>query len=570
MHIEHWEQAVWNPDLVSKIARVHGLTRPTALLLANRPVPHEKLEPFFHPKLQELSDPYRIPGIREAAKRIWRAIRDGERILVYGDYDTDGMTSAVLLSQVLRENGGMPDIFLPDRLEDGYGLHPDVVRRAAEDGYQLLITVDCGISGTEGAAQAREVGLDLIITDHHQPPRELPDALACINPKLFEELKDLYELAGVGVCFKLCHGFIKYGREQGLGGFACDLRDMLDLVALGTVADIVPLLGENRSLVKFGLEVLSRQQRPGIRALCEKARVESPIRSQDVAFRLAPRLNAAGRLGHAEDALALLRADSIVDSYALATTLDGYNRERQQAELNVFRAAQKNLASQDMGDRFSLVVAGRNWHPGVIGIVASRLVRQYHRPSIVLSIDDNGIMNGSGRSLPGVDLVHALDACTSFLESHGGHPMAVGLSLKQDQLEAFCLCLEKVIREQQYGTLPPRKLTCDGAVELEELNEKFFSELQLLQPFGHSYPAPLFRFPCVRSSRVRICGKKNSRGMLQDATGTKIPFILFGLAPEELPAGDWDVAGTPELYCRGSSSYPQIQVVDVRAAGKTT
>ncbi|MFA5206488.1 MAG: single-stranded-DNA-specific exonuclease RecJ, partial [Lentisphaeria bacterium] len=433
MELPLWEVAEENETLIHELQENHALTRPMALVLASRGITSDGVRAFLQPSLKDLVDPYALPGVREASARLWEAIARGEHILIHGDYDTDGITAAVLLSWCLRQNGARVECFLPHRLDDGYGLTPDSIEKARRDNHTLLVTVDCGINSVDAIGLARQQGLDVIITDHHQPGPERPDANITINPKLPGSPPGLVDLAGVGVAFKLSHGFIKYGRENGLGGQATDLRRVLDLVALGTVADIVPLMHENRCLVAHGLKVLSSQQRPGIRALCEVSGLgeAAALRAPDITFRLAPRLNAAGRLGDPVDAMRLLEASGMHDAAPLAATLDEKNRDRQHLEEETLRAAEALLTGveDDPLARRTIMVWGSAWPQGVIGIVASRLARRYHRPCIVLTLEAEGQWRGSARSVRRLNLVAVMERCRNRLIRFGGHPMAAGLSV---------------------------------------------------------------------------------------------------------------------------------------------
>lgn len=412
---QHWKIADTKPDKVSKIVHEYGVTRPVAMILANRDFELVNIGSFLKPRLSELSDPFEIPGITAAVKRIWQSIKDQEPILIFGDYDTDGITATALIDWVLKTNGASVDCFVPNRMDDGYGLTIESLEKAVST-HKLVVTVDCGITSCEAVEAAGKMGIDVIITDHHQPGEKLPLATSIINPKLHPKIKRLHVLAGVGVCFKLCHGFIKYGRLHNLGAVDFDLKYGLDLVALGTVADIVPLTGENRCLVRHGMKILKAQQRPGVRALCDICGIQETLTTSDITFRLAPRLNAAGRLGNAYDSLKLLQTTQITDAYSLATTLDSYNRERQSFEEQIYTVAQSEISKMDLDKQFTIVLANRNWHPGVIGIVASKLCQKYCRPTIILSISEDRQMLGSGRSIPGIDLVKALSHCAQFLE----------------------------------------------------------------------------------------------------------------------------------------------------------
>ncbi len=561
-----WEIAKTDNQAVQALMSDFGLPRPIALVLVSRGIAPEQLNSFLDPKLQDLIDPFVLPDMQKAVERMWLAIQRNERIVIHGDYDADGITSTVLLAWVLRENGAQIDCFLPHRMEDGYGLTSESVLKAVAEQHKLLITVDCGITSCEATDTANANGIDVIITDHHQPGDHIPKAFAVLNPKLHPELEELQCLAGVGVCFKLCHGFIKFGRERGLGGMHFDLKEGMDLVAMGTVADIVPLLGENRTLVRHGMKVLSAQRRPGIRALCDLVRLNDRISPEDVTYRLAPRLNAAGRLGDPEVALRLLQARSIVDAYPLADHLDDFNRQRQCHEERAFASAKRQVTRLCIDDRFTLVAKGENWHRGVIGIVASRLSHEYHRPTIVLSIDEKGDVHGSGRSIRGINLVDALRHCSSFLTRYGGHPMATGLALTLEHLQGFEDAFETAIRNfcnGQWDFTPC--INIEGDVRFDELSEHFFLELERLGPFGHSNPAPLFRFHNVVPERIMPAGRDHTRGILADATGQRIQFIAFGRRPDSFPKSPWYVVAVPEINIFRGSRNPQLQVIDLRS-----
>ena len=564
----HWRVAPGDWGQVTALQRASGLCRPIALVLANRGIAPDQVEAFLRPRLTTLSDPFLLPGVEVAAARLWRAVHERERILVHGDYDTDGITATVLLTWVLREHGATVEAFLPHRINDGYGLTTESIEKAVAERYHLLITVDCGITSVAAAALAREKGLDVIITDHHQPGADLPPALAVINPKLHPQLAALQVLAGVGVAFKLCHGFLKYGREHGLGGNDLDLREGMDLVALGTVADIVPLLGENRTLVRHGMKTLTEQRRPGLRALCDIAGLNEQLAASDIAFRLAPRLNAAGRMGDAEDALKLLQAPTIVEAYNLAANLDACNRRRQTQEEQVFQAALAQLEGYNLQQRFSIVVQGDAWHRGVIGIVASRLTQTYHRPSIVLTFEEGDEGHGSGRSVEGVDLIAALDQCRTLLSRYGGHPMATGLSLPRAHLPAFAQAFEDAVRGVCGDVGRLRKtLAVAGDAALDEMTATFFDELAMLQPFGHGHAPPVYRFLHLTPERLAVVGRNHLRGEFRDDRGQALPFIAFNRRREDVPAAPCDVAATPQLNRFRGTVTPQLQVHDLRPSG---
>ncbi len=562
-----WQQAHADPDVVDAFMQQHDLTRLTSIILANRSLALDDSGQFLNPLLQNLSDPYLLPGTRTAAERVWRAIANREPILVFGDYDTDGITATALLTWVLRSAGALVDHYVPDRIDDGYGLTVAAVNKSIRE-HRVLITVDCGITSHDAAAAACDRGVDVIITDHHEPGETLPQALAVINPKLHPEISVFQGLAGVGVSFKLCHAFIKYGREHQLGGGTIDLKDGLDLVALGTVADIVPLTGENRCLVKHGMKILCAQRRPGIRALCEVSGLHENVGVSDISFRLAPRINAAGRIGNAEDSLQLLQATGMVDAHGFARALDKYNRKRQTFEERITRAARLKIRTLDLDNLFSIVVADRGWHPGVIGIVASRIAREFQRPTVVLSISDSGEIHGSGRSVGAIDLVTVLGACSGHLLRFGGHPMAAGLAVHPKKLAAFETAFEEHVRlacDEHMDFTPV--LDLDGEAQLSELNDQFYFELELIKPFGHCNPAPVLRFNGVEPDQMSCIGANHSRGRLLDGGGNSMQFVAFGRRPRDFPDQPWDVAGIPQINVYKGCRNRQIQVVDVRRAG---
>ena len=562
-----WEVAASHEELVQDLMTAGGVTRPTALVLAARGITTDKVECFLRPTLRSLTDPFDLPGTAAAAERLWQAINRGERIIVHGDYDTDGITASVLLASVLRQNGAEVTCYLPHRIDDGYGLTPDAIEMVCREGYGLLVTVDCGITSFDAINLARERGIGVIVTDHHVPGSEPPDAAAVVNPKLPGAPPETLDLAGVGVAFKACHAFLKYGRENGFGGQETDLRNGLDLVALGTVADIVPLLDENRLLVKFGLDVLSKQQRPGIHALCEAAGASLPIRSTDITYRLAPRLNAAGRMGDPTESLKLLEASSMVEAAALARALDKHNRARQESEEKAVNAAEEQIAGRyNMDETRSVVVWSDVWHQGVVGIVASRLARRYHRPCVVLTRDTNGQLTGSARSVRRLDLVRLMEKCRSSLIRFGGHAMAAGLSLEAENLEAFCESFEESVAQVLGVEAMKPQIDICGILGLEELTDVFFSELEMLEPFGHGNPEPVFVTHGVVAERAVLAGKSHTRGTVSDASGQRISFIAFGRLPEEFPESPWSLVYSPQLNHYAGRTTPQLRIIDVRAS----
>jgi len=548
-------------ELMSKL----NCSRPLALFFAARGINHSSADMFFQTPLQGLGDPYAIPGMKESAKRLWDAICSKEKILIHGDYDTDGVTAAALLYWVLSENGADVSCFLPDRFDDGYGFTVESLAKAlAESNYKLIVTVDCGITSLETIAVAKTKGVDVIVTDHHEPKETLPDAYTVINPKIYQELRDLHILAGVGISFKLCHAFIKYGRENLFLDDKFDLKDGLDLVALGTVADIVPLTGENRILVRNGLKVLSKQVRPGIRALCELAGLNAEIKASDITYCLAPRLNAAGRLGNAKVAFDLLNTGNIIEAYRFAEQLEDFNHKRQSKEESIITEANNYLRNKaDLGECSSILVSGTNWHQGVIGIVASRFAKEFNRPSIVFSINGD-VSLGSGRSVENVNLLDILAECADLLDRFGGHPMAAGLCLKTAKLEEFNRRFELAVQAYTGKKLSTPRLDIDGEVDLCELNNDFFSLLEKLEPFGYCNSQPLYRINGLQPFKIASAASYHSRGYLKDRRENILQFIAFNRNVDTLPAQTlWDVVASPQINKFRGESIPQLQILDL-------
>jgi len=567
MKNKKWVSANTQSTVVDEIAHKYSYPRSVALYLNARGIDIDGVDAFVNGPLNSLTNPFRFPKMKAAVERLWEAIDKREKILIHGDYDSDGVTSSALLSWVLKKNGASVSTFLPHRFDDGYGFTPESLHKAIDEAggdCKVLVTVDCGVNSLEAVDEANRLGVDVILTDHHEPGEVVPEALAVLNPKVHEGLEDLHVLAGVGVTFKLCHAFVEYGRKYNIGGHSTNLKEGMDLVALGTIADIVPLTGENRTMVKFGIRVLKQQLRPGIRALAERAKVQTKLKASDVTFKLAPRINAAGRLGNANVALGLLQANNIVEAHKYATELEELNGRRQQTETDIYEQAKKQIEEmKDLKGRYSILAAGQDWHQGVIGIVASRLARDYNRPAIVLTIND-GEAHGSGRSIGNLNLVDVLTKSCNLLERFGGHPMAVGLGLDEGNIDAFREEFENNVRAQLNDEDLVDKLEYDGDIEIRELGDDFFDLLESLSPFGHSNPTPVFRLRGLTPVKLSSAGQRHSRGLLRDHCGDAIGFIAFNKDPKDMPSGEWDVIATPQLNNHFGEARPQLQIIDIK------
>jgi single-stranded-DNA-specific exonuclease len=493
-----WTSHPCDEECAASLARDLKLSPVVARLLAIRGiVDAETASRFLKPSLDHLLDPMGLADMDRAVDRLLHAIARRERIAVHGDYDVDGITSTVILRRALELLGGEVVHFIPERLRDGYGLQPAALERLHADGVHIVVSVDCGIRGAEAARRARQLGLDLIITDHHEPDNELPDACAVVNPKRHDCRYGDKHLAGVGVALKLVQALCqRAGKTSWLPAF-------VKIAAIGTLADIVPLVGENRVIAKLGLDLLSRgPHKVGLRALLDVAGLSGKqIDSYHIAFMLAPRVNAAGRMSTPDIATRLLLAadDGMAEeARLLAEQLDTENIRRRQEELDIVAKARKVIETDpEVGSRSVLVVAGEGWHRGVIGIVASKIVDAFYRPTIVLSVED-GIAHGSCRSIPGFDMLAALESCAPMMLRFGGHRQAAGLQIESARIKEF----RQAVNEWGEARLSPDdlrpRLWLDGPLTFGHINSQITEELNTLAPFGPGNPKPVFHTSAVQ------------------------------------------------------------------------
>lgn len=469
---------------------------------------------FLSDKLQDLPDPALMKGMPATVERVHRAVRRAEKITLWGDYDVDGVCSTALLSQFLRSLGANVATYLPHRLEEGYGLNGAAIERIAQDGTKLLVTLDCGITSHAEIAKANELGLEVVVVDHHTVPETMPPALAVLNPHQPGCTYPTRHLCAAGVTFNLCMGLRKALREEGFfaGKTEPNLREYLDLVALATVADVVPLTGANRILVKHGLKELSLAKRPGVRALKEVAGMtpDALVSAGMVGFRLGPRINAAGRLDDASVGLRLLSSKSLEDARPLAKELDAANAERQQIEQDILNQALAMAEARK--DARGLVLYGEGWHPGVVGIVASRVVDRYHRPTAVIGVKD-GVGKGSARSIEAFHLYDALKECASHLSRFGGHKHAAGLTVDAARLPAFTEAFEKLAASRLSEEDLVARCRVDAIVAPGELSETAVEAIQALAPFGNGNPEP------VLATRNVVCFPRVLQNKREGAVG---------------------------------------------------
>ncbi|MBU6301561.1 MAG: single-stranded-DNA-specific exonuclease RecJ [Verrucomicrobia bacterium] len=525
------------PGQVEAIVQEFGIRKLVAELLLQRGFSGAaEIGRYLNPRLQDLSDPFLLPNMAAAVDRIFEAVDRNETVVLYGDYDVDGVTSLTLLHAFLRAYGLEARTFLPHRMEDGYGLSDHGLERClAEEAPSLIIAVDCGTSSIQQVGNLREQGIDVIIVDHHESNTgQLPPAVAVVNPKLGDAF---HYFCTAGLIFKLGHALQKRRRNDRL-----DLKEWLDVVALGTVADLVPLVDENRLLVRKGLQQLARTRHAGLVALKKVAGVGGELESNDIGFKLGPRLNAAGRLDTASVALDLLRCANPAEADRLAADLDGQNRDRQNLEQRIRDQAVEMLRRQ--GDQLGrgIVLASEEWHAGVVGIVASRVVKEFYRPSFIIAFDEEGIGKGSGRSIAGISLVDALKACDDLLVSGGGHQMAAGLTLRRENLEAFRERFAAYLEANAPAELFTPRLEIDLVATLAEINLDLLESYDLVHPMGMGNPAPLFMSRGVRlAEEPRVLKEKHLRLPLQQ-NGARVEAMWFNAAHLELPPGPWDMA----------------------------
>lgn len=526
-----------------------------SLLIRRGVSDEESFRRFVAPALGDLHDPSTIHGMDHACERIARAVRDGEGIVIYGDYDVDGVTSIVMLQTVLRSLGADAGFVVPHRLVDGYGLKMEVLERVlTERNVKLVITVDCGITSIEPVRHAIERGIDVIITDHHLPPGTLPDAAAVLNPKQPGCEYPFKELAGVGVAFKLCCELIRRN------GRKVSVESLLKIAAIGTVADVAPLVGENRTITSLGLAGLADVRNPGLRALLKRLGLSGrPLRAVDVGFKIGPRINAAGRLASANTAIDLFAANDEDAAWEICAELDRMNAERQQIELEVRAAAEALIAG---GERI-LILAGEDWHRGVLGLTAGRIAQRYHRPTLVMTIEGDQCV-GSGRSIPTIDLHSQLDAVSDLFTHFGGHEFACGFSLPLRNLEALRARLHDRFAAFAEETFR-REAHIDAELTLADIDEGFVAAHELLQPFGAGNPQPLFFIRDVTVTGTRTFAEDCCELSLQDATG-RATAVLWPSAKQLAPllSGTVDLLVTvePDRY-----HVARLNVIDARRSG---
>ena len=554
-----WEYYGKEEEKVEKIQKEFGLSRLLSTILVNKGLESkEEIDVFLNPTRKDFHDPYLMPDMEIAVKRIIQAIENQEKVIIYGDYDVDGITSITVLKKFLSDRGLEVDSYIPNRLDEGYGLNKAAIDKIVSEGYQLMITVDCGISGIDEIDYANSLGLETIVTDHHEPAEVLPKALAVVDAKRKDNKYPNNQLAGVGVVFKLTQAISQvYNLEEK------EYLKYLDIVCVGTISDIVPLVDENRVIAKLGLKLVEVTKNIGLKALLTSIGYKK-IDSSAISFGVAPRINACGRMGHEQEALKLFLTDNIVEATNITKKLNEYNKERQDIEKRIFEEVLVKIENGEK-DKPCIVLADENWHHGVIGIVSSKVTEMYYKPSILICFED-GEGKGSGRSIPGFDLHDALSKCDEHIDRFGGHSMAIGISVSKDEFNNFKNDFEEYVSNTNISELVP-VIKVDEEVTSKDIGINIVKELSMLEPFGEANKMPIFMYKNLRINSIRaLSDGKHLKLTLKDE-GTVIDAIGFnmGYLVDEFLLGDKvDVLGNLEINSFNGRESVQINLKDLR------
>ena len=554
-----WEIFKIDKEKVAEMQKKYNINNLLAILLSNREITsEEQINKFLNPKRNDFYNPFGMPDMEKAVNRILKAIEKNEKTIIYGDYDVDGITSVAVLKSFLEERGIQVGVYIPNRLNEGYGLNKESVKYIAKQGYKLMITVDCGITAIEEVEYAKELGIETIVTDHHEPAENLPEAVAVVDAKRKDNKYECRNLAGVGVVFKLIQALsIKLGLEEK------EYLKFLDIVCIGTISDIVPLTDENRVIVKLGLKLVEQTRNLGLREILQSCGY-SKINSTTISFGVAPRINACGRMGHQEEALNLLLSKNIDEVKDLTIKLNDYNKTRQEIEKTIYNEAIEQIEKNNLANKNTIVVYGKGWHHGVIGIVSSKITELYFKPSILLSEED-GEYKGSGRSVEGFDLHEALMECNKTIKKFGGHAMAVGINIEKDKIKEFEETFEKVATEKNVDKIVPI-LNVDAEIKLDDITKEMVESLKELEPFGEANKMPIFAFRNLKIDSIRsLTNGKNLKLSVRDNKNivNAIGFNLGELS-EIYKIGDKiDIAGNLEINSFNGVDSIQINIKDI-------
>ena len=556
---KRWEYCEPDRGIVKKIAGDFGISEILARVLVNRDITkEEEIEIFLNPKRTNFYDPFLMPDMKKAVTRIIKAISENEKVIIYGDYDVDGITSITVLKKFLLECGLKTGHYIPNRLEEGYGLNEEAISEIVSEGYTLIITVDCGISSIKEVKICNECGIDTIITDHHEQTNDVPEAFSIINVKRKDSTYPWRGLAGVGVVFKLIQAIsIELGLEEE------KYLKYLDLVCIGTISDIVPLTDENRVITKLGLKLIEQTRNVGLRELILSSGYQT-IDANTISFGLAPRINACGRMGYEQEALKLFLTEDVEEARRITTSLNSYNTQRQEKEKEIFKQALEELEKENGNSAGGIILGGHGWHHGVIGIVASKLSEKFFKPVILVSFEDE-LGKGSGRSVPGFDLHNALILSDEYLEKYGGHEMAVGLSIKKKNFPKFKENFEKIVYENKTQEKIPT-IKIDAVITAKDVNFQTLNELNNLEPYGERNKKPIFCYKNLKIDSIRAISEgKHLKMLLKDENSliNAIGFNIGYLTDEYLIGDKIDVVGMLEKNAYNGEEIIQINVKDI-------
>ncbi len=553
-----WQIYETDETEINKISQKYNLNRLLSSIIVNRNIKEEDIDVFLNPTRNNFYNPFLMPDMEIAVDRIIKAINNKEKMIIYGDYDVDGITSITVLKSFLEDRGIYVDSYIPNRLEEGYGLNKPAIDGIVKKEYDLMITVDTGISGIEEIEYANSLGLETIVTDHHEVGDELPNAIAVVDAKRKDNQYPCRDLAGVGVVFKLIQAIgIKLGLEEK------EYLKYLDIVCVGTISDIVPLVDENRVITKLGLMLVAQTKNMGLRSLLISSGYKN-IDSTTISFGIAPRINACGRMGHADEALKLFLSKDIYEVNELTKRLNDYNKIRQDKEKSIYEDAVNQIEKNKLYENCAIVVAGEDWHHGVIGIVSSKITDLYFKPSILLCYEDE-VAKGSGRSIPGFDLHDALMKCQNSIERFGGHAMAIGITIKRDKFAEFKKEFEEVARKAKIDEIIPI-INIDAKINLSEINKEMVASLKKLEPFGEGNKMPIFAFKNLKIDSIRALSEgKHIKLTLKEGNSiiNAIGFNLGHLVDEYRIGDKIDVVGTLEINSFNGVDSLQINLKDV-------
>ena len=554
-----WQLNEVNDELADKIANEFNISKIVASIIANKGLKdNNEIEVFLHPRRGDFHDPFLMPDMDKAVARIIQAIDNKEKVAIYGDYDVDGITSSTVLHRFLEERGLHTDIYIPNRLNEGYGLNKKEIEAIAETKHTLIITVDCGITGYDEIEYAKTFGIDTVVTDHHEPPEKLPDAIAVVDCKRKDNKYPFNGLAGVGVAFKLTQALaIKLNLPEE------SYLKYLDIVCVGTISDIVPLVDENRTISKLGLRLVKQTRNIGLKVLLESIGYKK-IDSNTISFGIAPRINACGRMGHEKEALKLFLTNNIEEAKQITQKLNEYNLQRQEIEKRIFDEAQELMQNPEEQKLPCIVLRKENWHHGVIGIVSSKITDMYFKPSILMCIEDKEA-KGSGRSIPGFDIHEALENCKENIKQFGGHSMAIGITIDNDKFADFKKQIEEYAESKQISEIVP-VLNIDEKVQLKNINLSDIKDLELLEPFGEANKPPIFQINNLKIESIRTLtqGKHLKLDVKEENTRfSAIGFNLENLANDYKIGDKVNIAGFLEINSFNGMDSIQINIKDI-------